>query len=251
MMKKGYIFLFVLLTFSCGETVTEKMTVQQIVDKSIEVCGGDLYENSKITFDFRDRSYMSEFGSGRKILTRILRNDTVTIRDVRTSEGLQRFVNDTLTVLNDSLSNVYANSVNSVHYFSKLPYGLNDPAVKKERIGEVNIRGHDYHKIKVTFEEAGGGDDFDDIYVYWINMETMKPDYLGYTFHVDGGGTRFRVAYNERYINGIRFVDYENLKPKDSTTNIFMADSLYLNNGLELLSKIELKNVTVSQDSYN
>ena len=30
----------------------------------------------------------------------------------------------------------------------------------------------------------------------------------------DGIGLRFREAFNERYINGIRFVDYNNYKPK-------------------------------------
>ena len=128
---------------------------------------------------------------------------------------------------------------------------MNDAAVNKEFLGETEIKGADYYKIKVTFNQAGGGDDFDDTYIYWFNKETFKPDYLAYDFHVDGGGMRFREAYNERYVNGIRFVDYKNLKPKNSNATILQIDSLYTNNQLELLSKIELKNVSVNQDSYN
>lgn len=250
-MNKAYLVLLIGLTFACKGEPTKALTAQEIVDKSIEATGGQLFENRTVSFDFRDRHYISEMKGKKKTLTRILKNDTIHLRDVRTIDGLKRFVSDSLVTLSDSLANVYANSVNSVHYFSKLPYGLNDPAVKKEKIGEITIDQKPYYKVKVTFEQAGGGDDFDDTYIYWINKNTFIPDYLGYSFHVNGGGTRFRVAYNERIINGIRFVDYENLKPKNSNASIFDADSLYLNGGLELLSKIELKNIKVSPDSYN
>lgn len=250
-MNKIYLVLLLCVAVACKSEEEKPLTAQEIVDKSIEVCGGQLFEDQLVSFDFRDRHYISEMQGKKKTLTRVLKNDTTDIKDVRTIDGLQRFVNDTLVTLSDSLANVYANSVNSVHYFSKLPYGLNDPAVQKEKIGEVTINEKAYYKVKVTFEQASGGDDFDDTYIYWINKKTFTPDYLGYSFHVNGGGTRFRVAYNERIIQGIRFVDYENLKPKDSTASIFDADSLYLKGELELLSKIELKNITVSQDNYN
>ena len=250
-MIKIYSTLLILLAFACKEDVKDTITAQEIVDKSIEVCGGQLFQESSVAFDFRDRHYISEMKGKEMTLTRILKNDTIHLKDIRTIRGLQRFRNDTLLKLSDSLANVYANSVNSVHYFSKLPYGLNDPAVQKEYLGEIGINGQQYYKIKVTFDQMGGGDDFDDTYIYWINKKTFKPDYLGYSFHVDGGCTRFRVAFNERKINGIRFVDYENYKPKNTKATIFDADSLYLKGELELLSKIELKNVSVNRDSYN
>jgi hypothetical protein len=250
-MYKFFCVLLVVNVLACKTASNEEMTAQKIVDKSIKASGGQLFQNSLVSFDFRDRHYISEMKGNNMTLTRILKNDTIHLKDVRTSEGLQRFVNDTLVMLSDSLANVYASSINSVHYFSKLPYGLNDPAVEKELIGEITIKDQQYYKIKVTFDQNGGGDDFDDTYIYWVNKKTFEPDYLGYSFNVNGGGTRFRVAYNKRTIEGIRFVDYENLKPKDSTATIFAADSLYLTGGLELLSKIELKNILVNRDSYN
>lgn len=250
-MKKVYNVFLLLIVFACKEEVKKEMTAQEVVDKSIEVCGGYLFENSMVSFDFRDRQYISEMKESQKILTRILKNDTIHFKDVRSSKGLQRFKNDTLVTLGDSLANMYANSVNSVHYFSKLPFGLNDPAVHKEHIGEIKIKEQEYYKIKITFDQMNGGDDFDDTYIYWINKKTFVPDYLGYSFQVNGGGTRFRVAYNERIISGIRFVDYENLKPIDSTATIFSADSIFIKDEMKLLSKIELKNVKVTLGSYN
>jgi len=251
-MKKAILILLAIITFSCKEEAKKLMSAQEIVDKSIEVSGGvALHEKSKISFNFRGRDYISEMKGKRKTLKRILKNDTINLLDVLSPEGFQRFDNDSLVSLSDSLATVYGNSVNSVHYFSKLPYGLNDPAVHKELLGEANVNEKTYYKVKVTFSQAGGGDDFDDTYVYFFNKETFKPDYLAYDFHVNGGGMRFREAYNERYVNGIRFVDYNNMKPKDENVSVLQVDSLFNNDGLKLLSKIELTDVKVSQDNYN
>ncbi len=241
-----------ILTFSsCVEKKDKKITAQEIVDKSIAVCGSQLFTSNKVSFDFRKRRYISEYIENKEFLTRITQTDSGVVKDVRNNKSFTRFVGDTQVILSDSVARLYSNAVNSVHYFSKLPYGLNDSAVKKELIEEVKLDNKVYYKMKVTFNKEGGGDDYEDTFLYWINKETFKPDFLGYTFLTDGGGTRFRIAYNERYINGIRFVDYKNFKPNDSLMTIFNVDSLYFNGGLKLLSTIELENISVNQGSYN
>jgi hypothetical protein len=250
-MNKIILLLSIFIAFSCKDRVEKKLSVQEIVDKSIEVSGGKVYENSMITFDFRDRSYISKTKNKRQTLTRIQKNDTIDLKDVLSPSGFVRYQNDTLVSLHDSLATKYGNSVNSVHYFSKIPYGLNDAAVNKELIEETMIKGKYYYKVKVTFDQQGGGDDFDDTYVYFFNKETFKPDYLAYDFHVNGGGMRFREAYNERYVNGIRFVDYNNMKPINSGASVLEVDSLFNNDLLKLLSKIELKDIDVTLGSYN
>ena len=117
--------------------------------------------------------------------------------------------------------------------------------IEKELLGEIDIKGTSYYKVKVTFSEDNGGDDYDDTYLYWFNKQTFKPDYLAYDFHTNGGGMRFREAYNERYVGGIRFVDYYNSKPTVSSAEIMNIDSLFIKDQLELLSKIELENITI------
>ncbi len=241
-MRKLFIALLALFILSCMEKTDNPLSAQAIVDKAIAVCGGDLYKTMDISFKFRDRRYRSENRGNQKILKRILKNDTITILDVKEPMGFKRYINDSLVQLPDSLSNAYSNSVNSVHYLAYLPYGLNDLAANKELLGEVSIKGVDYYKIKVTFNQNGGGDDFEDVFVYWFNKKTFKPDYLAYEFHVNEGGMRFREAFNERYINGIRFVDYNNYSPLEDSP-ILGADSLYINRKLKLLSKIELEEI--------
>src|SRR5690606_975588 len=171
--------------------------------------------------------------------------DSTKVVDVKGAQGFERFVNDSLVPLKDSIANLYLNSVNSVHYFAYLPYGLNDPAVNKELLGEVGIRGKEYYKVKVTFDRQGGGKDYEDIYLYWFNKETFKPDYLAYKFYVDGGGIRFRAAYNERFVGGIRFVDYENYGASLDGTSFYDVELLYERNKLKLLSKIVLEDISV------
>ncbi|MBS9463076.1 deoxyribose-phosphate aldolase [Flagellimonas sp. 389] len=245
-MKRFFVSTLVLLALACKEKPKTSLTVQEIVDKSILDSGGKHYINHNTSFFFRNRQYISESSNGEKVLKRISFLDSITITDVKTTSSFKRYVNDTLVSLSDSIANRYSNSVNSVHYFTRLPFGLNDKAVKKELLGEEIIKGKNHYKVKVTFAQNGGGDDFDDVYVYWFNKKTFKPSYLAYDFHVNGGGQRFREAYNERYVNGIRFVDYNNFKSKSKETSILDIAQLFEKGELELLSKIEILELEVT-----
>jgi hypothetical protein len=244
-----YFAALLLVTFlACKEKPENSLTAQDIVDKSITISGGGLYSDHNTSFVFRDRTYRSDFVEGRKVLKRTFQLDSVTVTDVKKGNDFERFLNDSLVAVPDTMAVKYANSVNSVHYFSRLPYGLNDAAVNKELLGEETIEGKVFYKIKVTFDQNGGGDDYDDTYVYWFDKETFKPEYLAYDFHVNGGGQRFRKAYNERYVNGIRFVDYENYKPKNEGSGILEIGKRFSSGDLELLSKIELTDIAVEKD---
>lgn len=246
---KVFLSIFVsLVLFSCKKKgSTDNLTAQEIIDKSIEMSGGAQYLNHGVSYTFRDKQYESQNVRGQKVLKRITKTDSLTITDVKQKNGFQRFFDGNPVSLPDTLADKYANSVNSVHYFSRLPFGLNDSAVKKELLGEVELRGVEFYKIKVTFAQENGGKDFEDTYLYWFEKQSFKPIYLAYEFHTDGGGMRFREAFNERYVSGIRFVDYNNLKPKKGHEIDFLKiDSLFAVNELELLSKIELKEIKVN-----
>ena len=153
-----------------------------------------------------------------------------------------RSINDVVSNLSDKDVVRYSNTLNSVIYFALLPYRLNDPAVIKTLKGTTSIKGKKYHAVEVRFTEENGGTDYDDVFYYWINTQTNTMDYLAYLFHVNGGGVRFRAAYNPRVIDEIRFQDYENYSAPKETA---LADlpALYEAGELKLLSKIELEEV--------
>ncbi|WP_034040062.1 DUF6503 family protein [Wocania ichthyoenteri] len=245
-MKKYFLlFTATMLFLSCEKQ--KEVNVQDIVDKSIEISGGDKIKNSTIAFDFRDKNYKATRNNGSFQLERRFKDSTGIVRDVLSNDGFERYINNEIVKVPDSMVPKYSASVNSVHYFSVLPYGLNDAAVNKQYVEKVTLKGKPYHKIKITFNQDGGGEDFEDVFVYWINTTTYKTDYIAYSYHENHGiGLRFREAYNERYVNDIRFVDYTNYKPKDLSVSVFGLDDLFEKNQLQIVSKIDLTNIVVN-----
>ena len=116
-------------------------TAQQIIDKSIIASGTDKVSVGSVAFDFRKRNYTATRNNGKFSLVRITKNDSTVTKDVLSNSGFERYVNDEFVIVPDSMATRYSGSVNSVHYFSVLPFGLNDAAVKKKFLKETTIKG--------------------------------------------------------------------------------------------------------------
>lgn len=242
---KKLIFLFCLPIAAAFTLSTNQFSGQDIIDKAIENVGGSKFETVIIDFMFREKQYRSERNNGIYQLERRIDNGGVVTHDILTNNGLSRFVNNCQIQVSDSLVTRISDGVNSVHYFANLPYGLNTAAVHKKLIGESEIKGATYFKIQVTFDQEGGGTDFEDEFVYWVHKENFTVDYLAYKYAVNGGGIRFREAFNPRIINGIRFVDYKNYKTEDLSESLSRLDALFEENQLKLLSTIALEDIYV------
>jgi len=246
-MKTIYLLIFTIAIVSCSETANP----EEIISQSIANAGGSNVNNTDIEFLFRDIEYGAKHQDGHFEYVRIFKNDSSDlIRDVLTNDGFYREINGEKVAVADSMAQKYSNSINSVIYFALLPIRLDDKAVNHEYIGESEIEGQTYHKIKVFFDEAGGGTDHEDVFVYLFNKESNQADYLGYSYKTEGGGMRFREAYNERYIGGIRFVDYINYKPK-SDIELLSLDNAYINNELDTVSTIALESIKVNPLQQN
>ena len=219
---------------------------QKIIDAAILQHGADQFAKSVVEFDFRDRHYRATRDGGKYTYERILEDSIGITHDSLSNDGFVRRINGEVADITEKKKASYSNSVNSVIYFALLPYFLNDAAVNKTYLGEATIKGENYDKIKVTFEQEGGGKDFEDEFIYWFHQNNKTMDYLAYNYRTEGGGARFRVAYNTREIQGIRFADYINLKPKDKANlAVETFDSLYNAGELVELSRIDSENVKV------
>ncbi|WP_103071436.1 DUF6503 family protein [Aquimarina sediminis] len=238
-------FIIILFVFASFTMTFAQVSTQEIVDKVIETAGGSRYDNAIMHFTFRGKQYSSKRGEGVYQLARTIDGPNGLTYDVISNSGLKRTIENCPVEVKDSLVTRISDGVNSVHYFANLPYGLNAPAVRKELVGESVIKGKSYYKIKVTFDQEGGGTDFEDEFLYWIQKENFTVDYLAYKYAVNGGGIRFREAYNPRIVNGIRFVDYKNYKTDDLSIPLYELDKLFEKQQLKLLSKIELKDIYV------
>ena len=241
------LFLLVsLIAFSCGPPAS---SAQVIVDRAITASGTGILRNVSASFTFRNVQYEYISENGHYSYIRIQTDSTGNeVKDVLSNDGLIRYINNQETNITEEKRTAYTSSVNSVIYFAFLPLWLNDTAVNKTSEGAVQINGKGYHKIKVTFDVEGGGEDHEDVFYYWFDTEDYSMDYLAYSYNEDNGvGIRFRVAYNSRKVNGITIQDYRNLKSKmKDSIPLVQMDQAYTNGNLEELSFIELEDVVIS-----
>lgn len=239
-------FLYLIAILFVATSCQKDPSAEDILEKAIEAHGGNSVYNSRFSFDFRDKHYEAIYHNGSYSLNReFLDSLNNKIRDVLTNKGFERSLNDSLISLTEEWKTKYSNSVNSVIYFFRLPFNLKDPAVKLTYIGKEEIEGNEYYKLKVTFSEKKGGEDFTDQFVYWFNTQTYAMDYMAYEYATSGGGKRFRKAFNQRKVNGWLISDYHNYEPKDLSVDIEAYDQYFEEGGLVKLSEIANKNVTV------
>jgi hypothetical protein len=234
------------LTFF-GVSCDSRTEVEQIVDAAIVAHGGDRYAETVIDFDFRATHY-SIFKSPTAFeYRREFTDSTGKVVDVLTNAGFTRKVNGVLIdTLAEERIGAFSRSVNSVAYFAFLPYGLNDAAAIKTYLGKTTIKGKEYHQIKVTFQAEGGGEHFEDEFLYWFGVADSRMDYMAYSYHTDGGGVRMREARAAQEVGGIRFQNYINLKAASKETPLDSMQYLYEKGVLEKLSEINLENIRVS-----
>ncbi|WP_420575412.1 DUF6503 family protein [Ekhidna sp.] len=252
MQIKGNIYLGILLGLlfvGCNPSAstTTDPKAQAVVDSAIARSNLHLLANAEASFDFRDRSYGYKMKENQFEYTRLYIDSTGTeTYDVLTNSGFTRYINGEVQELVAERQNAYANSVNSVIYFAFLPYRLNDASVIKNYLDKVKVLDKEYHKIQVTFRQEGGGEDFEDVFIYWFDSEDYSMDYFAYEYQTNGGGIRFREATNPRNINSIQIQDYINYKPKPGVEfKLSEIDRYYQQGKLEKLSDIDLKNLNV------
>jgi len=51
--------------------------------------------------------------------------------------------------------------------------------------------------LEVTFKEEGGGEDHEDKFMYWVNTQDYRIDYMAYSYCEEDCGYRFRESENK------------------------------------------------------
>lgn len=235
--KTGNIFKYEQKT----EAANKLSKSDRLIKEAINAHGGELYNTANYSFVLRKRRY--EINNNSFSYSVDYENDSGDkIKDVLTGSSFTRTINNNKTVLTKEDKSKYSQSLNSVIYFALLPYKLNDASVNKKYIKEAVIKGENYDVVEVTFNQDGGGEDHEDEYYYWINKKDHKIDYFAYNYRVNGGGARFRSAFNRKVVDGITFQDYINWEVSFETP-LEDIPNLYENNKLKEVSRIELENI--------
>ncbi len=237
-----YLFVFVLFVFSaCGSSVQDNKA-REIIDQSIKAHGGEHYDNMNVSFTFRQFRVHLQNDHGKYLYERTFTDSTGnTVHDVLTNEGFERFVNNTKKDLDEKDEKKYHEGLNAIAYFALLPFKLSEPAVNLQYAGDTAFNNNAYHKVLVTFNQQGGGQDHEENFCYWINQSTNLVDYLAYT----SGGPRFRKAVKRDTIAGLIFQDYENYQLQDTTLPVQYYDKAFLTGKATLLSNIQHTHYTV------
>lgn len=239
--SRAVLLLFVCLT-ACLSSCKDK--AQRIVDDAIQTHGGPSFRSFVLSFDFRDRHYTAIHDKGLFTYTREFTDSTGQIRDVLDNEGFTRYRNGVVDPITEERKQAYTRSVNSVIYFTLLPFKLNDDAARKEWIGDITVREQPYDVIRVTFAEEGGGEDHQDVFLFWIHSDQKTMDYFAYSYVTEGGGLRFREAVNRRRVGDLLLQDYINYKPAESVP-LDSLMPLFIAGQLQRLSEIRMENVSV------
>lgn len=223
-----------------GSDKTDK--ANQILNQAIEAHGGTLYNKASYSFVFRGKTYSFSNKNGDYEYGVKSNTEEGQVQDFIKNGSFVRYINEKEASLSQKDVDKYSEALNSVIYFTTLPYKLQDKAVNKSYKGVIGIKGKDYDILEITFNKEGGGKDYDDEFYYWINSDTKKIDYLAYSYSVNNGGVRFRSAFNTRVIDGVTFQDYVNYKSNVGTP-LKDLPVLYEKGQLKELSRIITENV--------
>ncbi len=232
-------------TYSYSQSTSDMNAItkgEKLIEKAVRVHGGEKYAQAHFQFVFRDKTYSFHNSADGYKYTLNYNQGENQIYDVLDNNSFSRTVNGELTTLSAKKHSGYKESLNSVIYFALLPYKLLDKAVNAVYFGDQVIKGKDYSMVQVTFDQEGGGKDYEDKFMYWFNSSTGTMDYLAYSYHVNGGGVRFRTAYNSRKVGGIIFQDYINYKA-DPSISLDQLPALWEEGKLKELSRIETESV--------
>lgn len=219
-----------------------------LIEAAVAAHGSAKLAQADVTFTFRDTQYRMRRANGRFSYERWTINQGRKVHDVLSNEGLIRTVDGEPVSMPDGHRRSVSNSLNSVVYFASLPLPLLDPAAKHRYAGTDTVKGVRYDRVEVTFTAKGGGDDHDDVFVYWIREDNRRIDYLAYRFHTGDGGVRFRVAYDRTVVNGVAFQHYLNYRHPVTETPLRSLSARFERGELELLSKIETYVESVKAD---
>jgi hypothetical protein len=242
-----YLLLVIPFILLACSNPKKSLDAEGIINEAIKSHGLDQVSGKNIEFDFRDKHYTLLIEENRYTYTRSFNDSIGFVEDILVnSSDFTRKVDGKILEVDSIWTGKYSSSVNSVLYFVQLPLTLMDPAAMKNYKGIEQIKGKSYHLIEIRFEEEGGGEDFEDVFLYWFDVETFSMDYLAYSYITEGGGVRFREAFNKNEINGVVFQDYINYKPKDKSTPLEELSALFQEDALIELSRIENVNIEVN-----
>ncbi|MBT8399060.1 MAG: hypothetical protein KJO98_01175 [Rhodothermia bacterium] len=242
----GYL-VAIAVTVGLGSGCSVDVTPDEVIDRAMRAHGTTALDNAVLEFEFRGDLYQARRNDGLFSYERHWDDTSGTIRDVVNNDEIFREVNGQRIELTERLESSILTRVNSIIYFASLPYSLRDPAVIARHLGVGSIDGNEYDRVEVTFRKQGGGPDYRDRFLYWVNRSTSRIDYFAYYYLTDETGSRLRKLVNVRNVNGFLMADHLNFAAATDTigSRIEAYEPLIGTDGLDLVSEVKHENVRI------
>ncbi|MEM1056432.1 MAG: DUF6503 family protein [Bacteroidota bacterium] len=221
-MRSSLAFLLVLSLAACEPDPTGPQGDEAAVAlvRQVQAAhGSDALDGATLRFTFRGAPFTALRDGGRFRYTRTTTDERGReVIDLLDNDGLSRTVDGEPVTIPAENQGTVETDVNSVVYFATLPAALSDAAVQARAMGPDSVAGERYERLEVTFAREGGGNDWEDRYLYWVHPERGTLDYIAYTYDLaedDDGpndtGHRFRRVIGTAEAGGFRIQDYANL----------------------------------------
>lgn len=253
MRRSLLVFFIATIVAGCAAEGADK-DPQAIVDAGIAAHGGEALEHAVFSFTFRGTPFSIMQDGGRFEYKRTTMDSLgQTIEDTVDNEGPHRLVEGEESIMDLITPRRINTDLISVAYFARLPVPLNDEAVNKRYVGSQIIRGEPYDVVEVTFDQEGGGRDYQDVFVYWFHSDRHTMDYVAYSYILgadetgpNATGIRFREAGNVRDVGGYRVQDYRNFTA-DAGTDLIEMGLMFEAGELRVVSDIQLEDVRLER----
>lgn len=220
----------------------------EIVDRSIEYHGGDLYRQSDVRLKMCSKSGCSDLRAridgGLYELEAIGRTSDGE-RHVRITNGsVEGWRDGAPMAVEPDREQVLRDWVMSRVYFVFLPFRLGDPSVFQHDLGLERWDGRPLHKVKVAFA-PGSSTHAADEYLHWFDPRSGRLEQFAYSYTTGGGGLRFRRTLNHRRIGGIGFFDQENWGVDGPGLSVDLVTPDYVAGAMRHVSTVTLSEIRV------
>lgn len=244
----GILGLSILTFEACGPD-TENKDPQYIIDQAFKAHGSKVFDQSIIEFRIGKRNYKSTRENGEYRYERFWDSLGVTLHDDLTRRGITRHFDQTQALLDTKKIDELSSSIRNLFFLFSIPFGLNEPQIIKEYLGEVILVEKPYHKIRISFKlNPNDRTIYDNEFVLWIHKTRFTIDYLSFKLsEPNDKSLRFRQAVNPRKVEGLLIQDFKEFKPIQDSIEIAPADldQAWIGKQLQEWSGIKLEQVKI------
>lgn len=242
MIARTLIVAIILLLFSCNNE--QSLSGEDLLNRAIEVSGGDSFFHSTISFDAQGMRYTMERDGNIANFTSERQVDTTYYKATYRNGYQQYFVNGVEQEESFSSRKFISSRLEGFLYLTSIPHVFNQTAVIVNRKEDVVIRNKTYQVLHITFTKLPEDDPGNEFYLY-IDPVSGYVEFRAEKLDLDGETNLLKKAYNPRIIEGIRFVDYKVFTTRDTTMLLSDYYKAYDIPNLIPIGDIEYTNIEV------